>query len=147
MRKPPLQTGRMHLAMVLALCSLLVGPVASAEPSGVAIHVDSNAHMNLILRQIGNQRRAMPGTPIKVVMIADAVRALVDGATDPGGGAYAAQLEQLIAEGVQIFACGNTLTTFQLDPDELVFGVEVVPVGLAALTTLQLEHGYAYLRL
>jgi intracellular sulfur oxidation DsrE/DsrF family protein len=126
---------------------LLLGPPAQAETAGVAIQVDAIEHMNLVLRQIDNQRRAMPGTPIQVVMIGAAVRALVEGATDPGGGVYAAQLEQLLAEGVQIFACGNTLSTFNLNQDELTLGVEVVPVGLAALTALQLEHGYAYLKL
>ena len=137
------------LTGVILLSALAPGPspAAHADPAGVAIHVDTIDHMNLVLRQIDNQRQAMPQTPIQVVMIGAAVRALVEGATDPGGGAYAAQLEQLIAEGVEIYACGNTMTTFELEPDELTFGVEVVSVGLAALTALQLEHGYAYLKL
>ena len=66
-------------------------------------------------------------------MIAEGVKPAIDGAVDANGGKYSAQMEQLLASGIRIFACEATLNFYNLTEDDLAFGVETVPSGVAAL--------------
>lgn len=137
-------------APLLVLGWLMIAlPAFSADtvPSGVAFHIDSDEHMNRALRQISRHLEAHPSVPIRVILIANGVNPSLDGATDPNGGLYSAQMEQLLAQGVRIFACENTLSSFNKTPDDLTFGIETVPSGIAELGRLQFELGFAYIKL
>ena len=114
---------------------------------GVAVHLDSIAHINRAIRQVERLVDAHPGTPVQLILIASAVEPALEGAMDKNGGLYSAQLEQLLAKGVGIFACETTLISLSKRPDELTFGVDTVPSGIAELARLQLESDYAYLKL
>jgi intracellular sulfur oxidation DsrE/DsrF family protein len=120
---------------------------SDADRYGVAFHVDSDAKMNRILRQIGRHHAANDGMPTRVILIAEGVKAALDSATDSSGGAYSAQMEQLIAAGVRIFACDTTLTSYGLDADDLALGIETIPSGVAELARLQISHQWAYIKL
>jgi len=140
-------------ALVLMMGLVLTEAHAHEEPSeagtrgGVVFHIDSDEHTNRSLRQISRHREAHPEIPLRVILIASGVRpALVD-AKDPNGGLYSAQIEQLLAQGVRIFACENTLLSFNLTVDDLTFGIETVPSGVAELGRLQSEDGFAYIKL
>ncbi|GEM_PF-172966 len=113
----------------------------------VAFHIESDDHMNQKLRQITRHIEAHPSIPVRVILIAGGVRAVLDGASDPNGGFFSAQLEQLLAKNVRIFACENTLRSFNKSLDDLTFGIETVPSGIAELGRLQFELGFAYLKL
>jgi intracellular sulfur oxidation DsrE/DsrF family protein len=135
-------------AILLAgLMSLLTVATASAEPRGVAFHLDSNEDANLAFRRVAMQLQTYPDVPIHVVLIGAAVRPVIEGATDSHGGLYSAQFEQLLAEGVRIFACENTMDTIHITEDDLAFGIETVRSGIAELSRLQLELDYAYIKL
>ena len=132
------------------LLLMLVLPITGyADPTGpgVVFHLDTDAHMNRALRQIAHQLDATPDTPIHIVMIAGSVNAVLEGAKDPNGGLYSAQMEQLLAGGVRIFACENTLDSFNKTPDDLTFGIETVRSGIVALTERQLTQHFAYQKL
>lgn len=133
---------------ILLLVLVLPG-TSFADPigSGVVFHLDSDRHMNRALRQIAHQLDATPDTPIHIVMIAGAVNAVLEGAKDPNGGLYSAQMEQLLAGGVRIFACENTLDSFNKTRDDLTFGIETVRSGIVALTERQLTQHFAYQKL
>ena len=133
----------------ILLLMLALPCISVAEPigTGVVFHLDSDAHMNRALRQIAHQLDATPDTPIHIIMIAGAVNAVLDGAKDPNGGLYSAQMEQLLAGGVRIFACENTLDSFNKTPDDLTFGIETVRSGIVALTERQLTQHFAYQKL
>ena len=121
-----------------------------AQPSGsqgVAVHLDSITHINRAIRQVERLVDAHPETPVRLILIASAVEPALEGAMDKNGGLYSAQLEQLLAKGVGIFACETTLTSLSKRPEELTFGVDTVPSGIAELARLQLESDYAYLKL
>jgi intracellular sulfur oxidation DsrE/DsrF family protein len=81
-----------------------------------------------------------------VIALADGVRFVLEGSKDARGNDYAAMVEPLALDGVTFKACGNTLTANDLDADDLSFGVEVVPSGVAEIGRLQLEEGYAYIK-
>lgn len=120
---------------------------AQAIRPGVVFHLDSDAHMNRALRQVAHQLDATPDTPIHIIMIAGAVNAVLDGAKDLNGGIYSAQLEQLLAGGVRIFACENTLDSFNKTANDLTFGIEIVRSGIVAITERQLLQHFAYQKL
>jgi hypothetical protein len=54
------------------------------------------------------------------------------------------RVEQLRAEGVGCYACGNALRGMHAE-DDLLPGVEVVPSGSGALARLQ-DEGYGYVK-
>jgi len=132
------------LAAMLVACSLSL-PVRAAG-GGVVYHIDSSDRAVAALRNIANHRKAYPDLPITVVALADGVRFLVDGSKDAHGNSYAAMVEPLALAGVKFEACANTLKALSIDPDELSFGVETVPSGVAEIGRLQLEEGYAYIK-
>ncbi len=137
---------RERLMAAAALLLVALTPPAIAETPGVVYHVDSTDRATMALRNVSNHRKAHPELPIKVVALADGVRFLLDGSKDKRGNSYAAMVEPLAMAGVQFFACGNTLQANSLDADDLSFGVEVVPSGVAEIGRLQLEEGYAYIK-
>ena len=54
-------------------------------------------------------------------------------------------VESLLADGISVKACSNTLDLKDLTESDLVDGVETVPSGAGELTRLQ-DDGYAYIR-
>ena len=135
------------LTLLFLLLAAGLSHGSDADRYGVAFHVDSDAKMNRILRQIGRHHAANDGMPTRVILIAEGVKASLDSATDSSGGAYSAQMEQLIAAGVRIFACDTTLTSYGLDADDLALGIETIPSGVAELARLQISHQWAYIKL
>lgn len=133
---------------LLSLGVMLAPSAAVAETTpGVAFHVDSDAHMNRMLRQVARHHAANPDIPVRVILIAEGVRAALEGAEDANGGSYSAQMEQLLAAGVRIFACENTLISFNWSAEDLAFGIETVPSGIAELGRLQVKEQWAYIKL
>ena len=130
-------------AVIIALTSQRP---AAAEPPGVVYHVDSSDRAVIALRNITNHRKVYPDLPIVVVGLADGVKFLLAGTKDSRGNSYAAMVEPLAMDGVVFMACGNTLNAYDRDADDLSFGVEVVPSGVAEIGRLQLEQGYAYIK-
>jgi len=116
------------------------------EP-GVVFHVDSDQKMNRVVRQIARHQAGNPTLPARVILIAEGVLPAMEGAVDANGGDYSAQMEQLLMSGVRIFACENTLTSFNLSKDDLALGIETVPSGVAELGRLQVSEGWGYIKL
>ena len=138
------------LVPLLIISLWVVTPFAEVKaeaPAGVVFHVASENAMNQTLRQITKQVEAMPDTPVRVVLISGALGAAVEGATDENGGLYSAQLEQLLAAGVRIFACETTMISTNVSEDELAFGIETVESGVPELVRLQFEENYIYVKL
>lgn len=138
---------RALVSVVLAALLATAAATSIAAPRGVVFHLDTDQHMNQTLRQIGKQLEATPGLPIRVVLISGALRAAVEGATDDNGGLYSAQIEQLLAGGVRIFACETTMISTNVSVDDLAFGIETVEAGVPELTRLQIEEGFVYQKL
>lgn len=143
------QTGPLKwvLGSLLAVLVTLTNPLQAQHTAGIAIHIDTDAHMNRSLRQVSRHLEGNPDIPVHVILIAGGVRPALEGAQDPNGGLYSAQIEQLLARNVRIFACQNTLTSFNKSADDLTFGVETVPSGIAELGRLQAKEGFGYIKL
>ena len=141
------------LWILLIACSVVASAGQAATPSdtqtrgGVVFHLDTDANMNRALRQVARQVDHMPNVEVRVVLIASGVNAAIEGAVDANGGLYSAQIEQLLAAGVRLFACETTMLAYNISDDDLAFGIETVPSGIVELTRLQLVDSYAYQKL
>lgn len=136
-----------HVIKLSILALWLLSTPLHADSPGVVLHIDTDAHMNRSLRQVTRLLDSAPDLPLRVILIAGGVKPALDGATDPNGGLYSAQMEQLLARGVRIFACENTLNSFNKTADDLTFGIETVESGVAELGRLQVQAGYSYIKL
>ncbi len=135
------------LLACLALNTPMIANCGEASQPGIVFHVDSDQKMNRVLRQIARHQAGNPNIAARVILIAEGVRSAMDGAVDTNGGDYSAQMEQLLMSGVRIFACENTLTSFNLNRDNLALGIETVPSGVAELGRLQVNEGWGYIKL
>lgn len=76
---------------------------------------------------------------VSVVANGDGVAHLLDEAST------ADDVRELLAAGVDVFACGNTVVAADYDEADLVDGVSVVSSGMGELTRRQAD-GHAYVR-
>ena len=139
-----------RLLMLTLLVCLTPSPAilsADTEALGVVFHLDSDTSMNRMLAQVARHHSSNPGIETRVILIGNGVKPALEGAKDFNGGQYSAQMEQVMASGIRIFACEATLNYFNLTEDNLAFGVETVPSGVAALGRLQAREGWGYIKL
>lgn len=112
------------------------------ERAGVVVHLsegDPDKH-RAVLRNVANLRLDLgPDVPVELVVhgpgLAVALRT----------GAESRQVSDLVAEGVAVAACQNTLRSLDITPEALLPGVVVVPSGVGELARRQLS-GWAYVR-
>ena len=139
-----------RLLMLALLACLTVSPAirsADGEKPGVVFHLNSESNMNRMLAQVARHHAFNPDIRTHVILIGDGVKPALEGAEDANGGEYSAQMEQLMASGTRIFACEATLDYYSLTKEDLAFGVETVPSGVAALGRLQAREGWGYIKL
>ena len=137
------------LILTLLACLTLSPTIRSADEDepGVVFHLDSETSMNRMLAQVARHHSFHPDIETRVILIGNGVKPALEGAEDVNGGHYSAQMEQLMASGIRIFACEATLDYYNLTPDNLAFGVETVPSGVVALGRLQARGGWGYIKL
>jgi intracellular sulfur oxidation DsrE/DsrF family protein len=115
------------------------------DDRGLLLHAGGGdeAQVQAAFRSAGNARAQLPELAIEIVVQGPAVAFLrADSALESqlatlGAGAGAAS--------VSVLACGNSLRSLELEPEDLFRGVIVVPAAVAHLATRQLE-GWAYIR-
>lgn len=93
------------------------------------------------LNNVENLRKALgDGTRVAVVAHGKGIGLYLD-ADD----ALAARVRTLLAQGVELCACANTLRRLGVAPEALPAGVRVVDSGVAEVVRRQ-EQGWTYLR-
>jgi intracellular sulfur oxidation DsrE/DsrF family protein len=116
--------------------------VEQSRTQGVVVHLDEPGQDKhaAVLRNVTNLLDEMgPGLEVEVV------------AHGPGIGVclrdnpVAEIVRDLLARGVMVAACANTMRQNGIGPDELVDRVVVVPAGVAELVRRQ-HSGWAYVR-
>ena len=81
-----------------------------------------------------------------VVSHALGVDFMMKGAADRNGNKYEDLVEQLVQRGVQFDVCEITLRNRKLSRDQFISYSKFVPSGVAEITRLQQQEGYAYLK-
>ena len=119
---------------------------ADAQAPGVVFHLDSETSMNRMLAQVARHYAFNPDIETRVILIGNGVK--------PARGCRrrqwrAVQCANGAVDGVghPYFACEATLNYYNLTEDDLAFGVETVPSGVAALGRLQAREGWGYIKL
>lgn len=94
-----------------------------------------------VLRSATNAADALPaGTAIEVVIQGPGVALL------SGGSGFADEISAVLERQIRVLACGNSLRSAAVPPEQLLPGVAAVPAAIAHLASRQWE-GWAYVRL
>ncbi|WP_193164918.1 DsrE family protein [Microbulbifer hainanensis] len=113
---------------------------------GVVYHISDSSQAVRAIRHINNQRAVDHDIAITVVAVGGGIDFLIDNAKDKHGNTYASMIDSLMLNGVKFEVCRNTLKAKNLQEDDMTPGVNFVDAGIAEITRLQLEEGYAYIK-
>ena len=120
---------------------------ANAGPVKVVYHINTGLEQATDgLRNANNHLAADPKAKIVFVTHANGVHFLLDGAKDKNGNTYDALVHDLVGKGVEFRACRFTLERQKIDPKRLIQDVTIVPSGVAEVSRLQSQEGFAYLK-
>jgi intracellular sulfur oxidation DsrE/DsrF family protein len=115
--------------------------------SKIVYHIASSQHAEAALRNLANHLEAAPEVKVVVVAHNDGVDFLLRGARDGGGRLYEAAVQKFNELGVEFRVCGNTLVRRRIDTSNVIPEAVLVPSGIAEISRLQIEEGYAYMKL
>lgn len=136
-----------HAAAILFLAFLgLTAAIAAAPEEKVVYHMNDGSNPMAGLRNIRNHLNASPKAKIVVVTHGPGIDFLLEGAQDKNGNPYEVIVQELANRGVQFRVCNNTLVSRNIDKDEILPEATIVPSGVAEVSRLQVQEGYAYLK-
>ena len=145
-----------NFVSTLALClALSIAPWAvgaqqapAQEGNKVLYHIDDAQTQGLKgLRNIRNHLDVAPKTKITVVMHANGVDIVMDGATDKKSKAeYAPLVSALVSRGVTFEVCEITLKNRKLKKEQFLLEANFTPSGVARIADLQVQHKFAYIK-
>jgi len=139
----------MKMRSLLAVLALAVAACAGSGggQDKVVYHLnDGLVQASNGLRNINNHLEVNPTAKIVVVAHAQGVDYLFKGAKDRNGNKYEDLVEQLKSRGVRFEVCEITLRNRKLSKEQFIADATYVPSGVAEITRLQQQEGYAYLK-
>ena len=131
--------------LVLAFASCSVAGAADREEK-VVYHMNDGSNPMAALNNIRNHLNASPKAKIVVVTHGPGIDFLLDGAKDKNGNPYDAVVQELVNRNVQFRVCNNTLETRKIDRKRVIPEATIVPSGVAEVSRLQSQEGYAYIK-
>jgi intracellular sulfur oxidation DsrE/DsrF family protein len=146
------------VVMTLSLVALLAWvalPATSPNTSRVAAsasekmvyHIANSTEAFNALRNVSNHLAVSPHAKVVVVAHNQGVDFLLRDAKDSDGSPYETAVAQLASRGVEFRICQNTLTRRHVGTEAVISNVRLVPSGIAEISRLQTQEGYAYMRL
>jgi len=107
------------------------------------VDLDDAKPLTIALTNAGNMLRAIPEKHYDLIILFNgpAVTLLQSEQCAP----YREEIRQLQQAGVSFKVCRNALNRFNINPDSLIEGCEIVPAGIVTLIELQ-QDGYAYIK-
>ncbi|HJV74824.1 MAG TPA: DsrE family protein [Noviherbaspirillum sp.] len=133
----------------LATLFLAITGLATAAPAAtekVVYHVNESTNPMAILSNIRNHLNASPKAKIVVVTHGPGIDFLLEGAQDKNGNPYDAVVQELTNRHVEFRVCNNTLQARNIDKKKVIPEATIVPSGVAEVSRLQVQEGYAYLK-
>ena len=131
--------------LVLAFASCSVAGAADREEK-VVYHMNDGSNPMAALNNIRNHLNASPKAKIVVVTHGPGIDFLLDGAKDKNGNPYDAVVQELVNRNVQFRVCNNTLEARKIDRKRVIPEATIVPSGVAEVSRLQSQEGYAYIK-
>ncbi|MGZ5073565.1 MAG: DsrE family protein, partial [Usitatibacter sp.] len=98
------------------------------------------------IRNIRNHLSVDPKAKIVVVTHAAGINFLLKDAQDKNGNPYEVAVQDLVSKGVDFRVCNFTLQSRHIDPKQVIEEAKIVPSGVAEVSRLQAQEGYAYLK-
>jgi len=147
----------LQMAAVVALLAFAGGCVTAnvtkvdgpkeSERNKVVYHINAgNEQATDGLRNANNHLTADPTAKIVFVTHANGIHFLLDGAKDKNGNSYDALVQDLMGKGVEFRLCRFTLERQKIDPKRVIQEVKIVTSGVAEVSRLQSQEGFAYLK-
>lgn len=138
------------LRILLAAAVTSLAFTASAAPGDavkVVYHVNEGVERApQMIRNIRNHLTADPKAKIVVVTHAAGINFLMKDAKDTNGNPFEVAVQDLNGKGVEFRVCLFTLQQRNIEKKALIDDVVYVPSGVAEVSRLQSQEGYAYLK-
>lgn len=120
---------------------------APGDPVKVVYHMNEDVdRAPQALRNVRNHLSVDPKARIVMVMHAAGINYLMKGAKDKNGNPFEVTVQDLKSQGVEFRVCEITLKSRKIDKSQLIEDVTYVPSGVAEVSRLQFQEGYAYLK-
>lgn len=119
---------------------------AAEREEKVVYHMNDGSNPMAALNNIRNHLNASPKAKIVVVAHGPGIDFLLDGAKDKNGNPYDAVVQELSNRNVEFRVCNNTLEVRKIDKKRVIPEATIVPSGVAEVSRLQVQEGYAYLK-
>lgn len=133
-------------ALVLGFASLGV-LAAPGDPVKVVYHMNEGVERApQMIRNLRNHLTADPKAKIVVVSHAAGINFLLRDAKDANGNPFEVAVQDLVGKGVEFRVCEFTLKSRNIDPKQVLEEAKLVPSGVAEVSRLQFQEGYAYLK-
>ena len=133
-------------AAVLAAASLGAW-AAPGDPVKVVYHMNEDVdRAPQALRNVRNHLSVDPKAKIVFVSHAAGINFLMKDAKDKNGNPFDVTVQDLKSKGVEFRVCEITLKSRNIDRSKLIDDVTYVPSGVAEVSRLQVQEGYAYLK-
>ena len=134
------------LAVLAALVSFSAVS-APGDPVKVVYHMNEDvARAPQALRNVRNHLSVDPKAKIVMVMHAAGINFLMRDAKDANGNSFEVTVQDLKSQGVEFRVCEITLKQRNIQKSQLIEDVTYVPSGVAEVSRLQFQEGYAYLK-
>ena len=135
------------LAALLMALGTFVANAAPGDPVKVVYHMNEDvARAPQALRNIRNHLSVDPKAKIVMVMHAAGINFLMKDAKDANGNPFEVTVQDLKSQGVEFRVCEITLKQRNIQKSALIDDVSYVPSGVADVSRLQAQEGYAYLK-
>ena len=120
---------------------------APGDPVKVVYHMNEDVdRAPQALRNVGNHLSVDPKAKIVFVSHAAGINFLMKDAKDKNGNPFEMTVQTLKSQGVEFRVCEITLKSRNIDKSKLIEDVVYVPSGVAEVSRLQVQEGYAYLK-
>src|SRR6187402_244529 len=120
---------------------------APGDPVKVVYHMNEDvARAPQALRNVRNHLSVDPKAKIVFVSHAAGINFLMKDAKDKNGNPFEVTVQNLKAQGVEFRVCEITLKSRKIDKKQLIEDVVYVPSGVAEVSRLQAQEGFAYLK-
>ena len=133
--------------LMLLLAVAVIAPAMAADrEEKIIYHVTDSVNATQYLNNARNHLDASPKAKIVFVTHGGGIDFLLEGAKDKNGNPYDAMVQGLVGRKVEFRVCNNTLTTRKIDKSRVISEASIVPSGVAEVSRLQFQEGYAYVR-
>lgn len=136
----------LRAAFLLLLFAFTTVASAAQPVEKVVYHINDSSDATTALRNIRNHLNASPKAKIVVVTHGPGIDFLLEGAKDKNGNPYDIMVQQLADDKVEFKVCNNTLESRKISKQQLLPEAMIVPSGVAEVSRLQVQEGYAYLK-